>query len=330
MPTRRCCRPAGCIIDSDTFNRSDAGTLGSGWTETDWSIDSFNALSTAAGVAVFNTVHPTPSESMVVYMDTVDEVEGSGRKWRVLVNVADEDNYHYVEFERQGANTSILSLGKVSGGADTSLASALIEGLTGFTRKITAKIADHEFCGTVSNAALSLVYVEPAIIGGGYQCGMEALDADTRVDNFYFEHHMQTNPDCGNCLCNCNGLYIPPILNAHMVGTGRLAALLADITLTWNRLSGRWESGVVTPCGTWSLIFNCPSDTADPSTASLVVDIGCNNSDGFFQDPRPPGYVTCDPLEWVFGPYDVAPLDLVCFCGSGPGTAGTYTITITE
>ena len=326
-----CC---SCIIDSDSFNREDAPTLGADWFEPNtpnrWSIESNTALSTGDGVAIFNTVHPKPSEAMVVYMDTVDEVQDSGAKWRLLVNVLDEDNYHYVEFERHGANDSILSLGIVSGGTDTVLKTALIEGLTGFTRKITAKIAENEFCGTVSNCVLSLVFVDPVIIEDGFQCGMESLAANMRVDNFFFEWHMDDKPECGNCLCNCQRLYMPPILNAHMTGTGRLAALNADVPLIWDRLAGRWQTGIVTPCGTWSLWFNCPSDFSDPNTANLVVDIGCNNSDGFFRSNRPPNSASCDPMEWVFGPYDVSTFDLVCFCGSGPGTPGTYTIVVTE
>lgn len=340
MAPRRCCCYAGCEIGRDEFNRANAATLGAGWDDPDsaWSIDSNEALSTAAGVARFLTPHPVPDESMVVYFETRNEVDGSGRKWRVLVNMLDEDNYHYVEFERNGANDSVLRLGKVTAGVGTVLKSDTIVGLTNTSRQVIAKISPLEFCGTVSNAVLSFVGDKPSLITNGIYSGIEALASGTRLDRHIFEHHRHTLDQCGNCLCLCETEYIPPVLLATFTNcTNRMASLDgATMLLNWERLNGRWigTSNLCTPGQVWTLTFFCPSDENDGSTASMGVSLGCNSSDGFGTAARSPASYTCDPLEWVFGGYNVGPLDLACGCGSpdfSPGApSGSYTIVITE
>lgn len=336
VPTKRCCCGSpGCVISIDNFNRANAATLGANWIDLDnaWTIDTNNALSVDPGVAVYDIIHRVPDASMHVYYTTIDEVVDSGRKYRVLCNVFDEDNYHYVEFERLGVNTSVLRLGKVTGGTDNMLKQDTIVGLTGTTRQVIATIAHNEFCGQVSNAVLSIVTLEPSIISNGFYAGIQSQAAGDRIDDFTFEEHSHTRPECANCICFCEDEYIPAVLNANITGTGRLASLNADIILDWDRLNGRWSGGPVTLCSlgqVWVLRFLCPTDPADGGTARLVVSTGCTSSDGFGTTARVPASYTCEPLEWVFGPYFVSIFDLACGCGSPFTEPGTYTIVITE
>ncbi|XZE18823.1 hypothetical protein SH449x_004128 [Pirellulaceae bacterium SH449] len=331
MATRRCCC-GGCEIGRDEFNRADAPTLGAKWEDYDnaWTIDNQTALSVADGVARFVITHPVPDESMVVYCETVNEVENSGVAYRVLVNLKDGGNYHFAEFIRLGANNSILSIGRVSGGVETVYQSEPIVGLTNTSRKIVVKFAAKEMCATVTNCVLSIVTDDPDVINGGYWSGIESTNDDSiTMDNFVFEQHRSTKEECDSCLCKCEGNYIPPVLNASLTGTGRMSGLSADIELRWNRVNGRWESGTEFHCNTtWQLIFNCPSDEEDGGTASLVIQLGCTNSDGLGISARVPSSHSCSSTTWTFGAYYVSSLDFACGCGFDFTNDGTYTIII--
>ena len=169
----RCCCLT-CVIDSDDFDRADAATLGAQWDDWSnvWTIDNNEAVSTGAGNARFDVIHPVPDESMVVYVETRDEVADSGDKYRVLVNVLDADNYHFAEFTRNGANDSTLALGSASAGVETVAKTETILGLTGTSRQIVVTIAENEFCANVTNSVLSLVTTVPTLISGGYWSGI--------------------------------------------------------------------------------------------------------------------------------------------------------------
>lgn len=325
----KCC--CGCEIDSDNFNRPDSSTLGVKWEDysTAWEVDNEQALATSIGIARFDVVHPVPDESMVVYYETIDEINDSGTKYRVLVNVLDDENYHFAEFTRLGANDSTLALGVKVSGTETIIKTETITGLTSDTRKLTVKFADNEFCATASNTVLSFVGTDPTPIANGYYSGIERVNDEIRIDNFVFEHHRQTKEECDSCLCQCEGNYIPPTLTASLTGTGRMSGLTADMTLTWNRLNSRWESNSETHCSTtWQLFFNCPTDELDGGTATLVINLGCTNSDGFGTAARLPDSHDCDLLTWTFGSYNVSALDFACGCGLDFTNSGTYTIVI--
>lgn len=340
MPPRKCCC-GECEIGRDEFARADAPTLGPGWDDPDeaWSIVSGAAESTGAGTARFLTPHVLPDESMVAYITTIDETNDSGEKYRVLVNMVDENNYHYVEFERLGSDTSMLRLGKVTSGVGAVIKEDNIEGLTGFTRDVVAKISPLEFCGTVTNAVLSFVGDKSNLFVNGIYSGIESLAAGIRIDRHIFEQHRHTLDPCGHCLCLCETEYIPPVLLATFVDcTGRMSSLNgATITLRWDRLEAAWlgsDPSLCTPGQGWTLRFACPSDELDGSTVILNIDVGCINSDGIGDGPRSPATYTCDPLEWYFGPYGVGPLDLACGCGSPDfdpsAPTSFYSILITE
>jgi len=327
MPPRRCCC-AGCTIDSDEFNRDDATTLGSKWLEDDWHIDTFRAKSTAASNAIFTTTHS--STSMEVVVRTKNEVADNGDVYRVMINVVDEDNYHFCDFARNGVNTSTLSLGVCSGGSDAILVTDTISGLLETERDVAVLIAPNEFCASVTNATFSKVYADEDPDAGGFRGGIGANKASLFFDDFRLNKHFDDDPSCALCLCPCQNEYIPPILCLHIEGTDRLAGLDCEVELTWNRVDQYWQAEFMC-CGQfWSVQFFCPTiPDYDPFSSKLIIEVGCTSSDGIGGGDRLPFYASCNPLLWEFGPYTVTPFDLACTCGT-PGTSGTYRITITE
>jgi hypothetical protein len=335
MPTRRCCCGESCIIDLDDFNRPDSLTLGPKWDDYSsvWTIDNNTALATSPGIARLKTIHRVPDESMVVYYKTKNEVENSGTKYRVLVNMVDDENYHYVEFTRMGANTSNLAIGQSAAGVESIIKSDLIVGLTNTERQIVVKFSSSEICATVTNCVLSLVAENPDPIPNGFYCGMQCVNNPIYVDDFVFEEHLHTRENCDSCLCKCEGNYIPPVLIASLTGTGRMSGLNGDIRLVWNRLNDRWQSLPTVLCNTvWELFFLCPENPEDGGTAKLVVQQGCMNSDGYGtgENPRFPASWDCNTRSWTFGPYNVSVFDFACGCGLDFINSGTYTIIITE
>ena len=346
-----CCKK-GCVIAEDDFNRN-ASDLGSGWTHPtgDWItvatgpwINGYAEAQVDGAIAINNTANPIPVESGVCYLDIINEVDASGDKYRAIVNAVDKDSYHFAEFIRNGSDDSILRLGISSGGSDTILESQVITGLTdpsGEPRRLRVVIADNEFCATVSHCVFSFVTIDEALIPNGYKAGFGGDDG-TQFSHWTFLYHRDALAGCPACLCYCEEKYIPPILNAHLVGAGRMAGLDCDITLVWSRTAQAWNSTTVT-CYCpgeqgWKLMLNCPEGPdGDPTKAKLTVLTGCTDSDTIDTGVD---YIdrgirwgnsssTCEPLSLVFGPFSVAGDDFVCGCGSW-FTTGTYTITITE
>lgn len=328
MAPRRCCcyGSGGCTIFRDEFNRADSSSLGANWDSSSFEIFSNRVRTVGAGIAICQVPHPTPSESMAVTIETVDENEGD--VYEVLVNVIDEDNYHLARFNRNGLATSTIELYKISGGITTLITSDVIISLTGTAREFTAIIADNEFCAYVSFAVVSLVFGNPTVHPGGYLSGFGCQTPGALLDNFEFEHHLQTKETCPSCVCQCENYYVPPCLNMHLEGTGRLGTLNCDITLTWNRMSFYWE-GSGTCCGIdWDVILNCGNGESWDSFTLFLVSTQCAVGDF---SARVPASGACEPFLAVFGPYGVPEFDLACICdGNGAPNPGTWTATITE
>jgi hypothetical protein len=279
----------------------------------------------------------------------INEVADSGDSYKAIVNAVDIDNYHFAEYIRNGASDSILRLGICTAGADTILESRVITGLTdpvGEARVLSVMIADNEFCASVTNAVLSKVYADEAVIPLGYQAGMGG-SIGTQFSYWEYDQHAETKDGCPHCLCNCETKYIVPILNAHLEGTGRMSGLSCDIALLWIEADGNWQGTSVCCDGqTWDLTLTCPEEVGTPAwdvhTAKVTVNIGCNNSDltstGIYYISAGVRYAnelsTCTPVSLVFGIFNVTNSDIGCACGAGPGPPpwidGTYTITVTE
>jgi len=344
----KCCC-SGCMIAEDSFNR-DGSDLGAHWTQEtgEWITvatgpweDGYAESQVDGAIAINTTPHHVPDESMHVYMDIIGEVNNSGDKYRVIVNAVDKNSYHFAEYIRNGTTDSVLRLGISSSGTDTILISKVITSITdpiGEPRRMYCSIADNEFCASVSHSIYSFVYIEETPIALGYKAGMGA-DVDCQICYWYFSEHAQTKDGCPHCLCNCETKYLPPVLNAHLQGSGAMSALNCDIELRWNDTAGQWQ-GTGTCCDQgWDLRFDCPTSGSgfDVNTAQLNVFTGCTNSDttntGADYISAGRRYAnsssTCTPISFVFGVFNVRTTDLVCACRSPFTGDGTYTVTVT-
>lgn len=334
MPPRFCCcgEPEGCTIFRDEFTRADNASLGANWIE--YPSGAFEIFSNQVrvdlgGKAICQTVHPTPSGSMSVYLDTVAENEGD--VYDLLLNVVDEDNHHLARFTRNDLFNSTIALYKVTGGVETLLNSETIGSITGTARTFFAFIADNEFCAAVSFAITSLTTADTTLIALGYYSGFGSTTEDALVDNFEFAHHLQTKDGCPSCVCQCGTEYVPPCLNIHLEGSGtRMAALNCDFELRWDRVNAYWY-GTANCCGIdWPMILNCGDGFGWDSFTLTPLGFDCTVTNGG-NTARSPVSGSCSPFLLEFGPYDVTNGDLACLCGGvGFPDTGSWTATITE
>ena len=334
-----CCQ--SCIIFVDTFDRPDSNELGDYWKDngTEFKIEDNTAKPNFSfSRAILDIPHPVPDESMVVTLTTINEVDNSGTKYRLILNsqsTANPVNYYFADFIRNGINTSIIKLGICSGNVETILAEDVVLGLVSDSRIFEARIADKEFCATVSRSTLSYVgTVPPALFDNGYYSGMAVYSSAAIVDNFTFSEHYQTNQDCPYCICLCEGIYLPPVLRvtieSERVGDPNNPEVCKRLDLLepctflifWDRVSSVWR-GSDTCCENpsylsgqlWDISVTCPSN-GDPYDMGMLIIQGCTNSCNGCQLGQSPISATCDPFELVYGPFQVTVLDLGCFCSS--------------
>ena len=329
-----CC--CNCTIHEDGFDRTDANVLGGSWCEEPgtYGIDSNRAICiTAEAVAVLNVRHPVPDEPMVVQFTTKDEVDQSGDRYRVCLNMirtltgtpeyCESENYYFVEFERNGTNDSKLRLGVVSGGVESILKEDDVLGLTGFSRVVKGIISDKEFCGFATNSVLSFVAIEsPGLFNQGYYSGMQLMETNLLVDDFIFSKHHFTDALCDLCLCACESNHIPPKMIATITVQPEDCVrldLLPDcqVELEYDRITATWVGSSLCCDGgqQWDLAWTCPT-YGDPTTAVLAILIGCLNSCGSCDVPLVE--YDCDTNCYKYGPLLVSAFDLTCPCSSEP------------
>jgi hypothetical protein len=338
-PRRCCCQRPGCVIDTDDFNRADAADLGPKWVDDGpgWSIATNRAAGT--GVVIFDTPHPTPSESMVVSLLTIDEEVDD--VYKLLLNVLDDENYHVATLTITGSATGTIALGKVVGGTYTLIRSLAIGSITGTSRRFGALISEKEFCASATNTVLSFVHAigPPSLIPDGIYSGMDGARSESvvTVDDFVFAHHSETKAGCSTCVCPCETSYLPPTLTATLTGTGRMSGLSCSFQINWDRTLGNWTGGA-TCCGQpFTLNLYCPDGGAVLDYTIELV--GCTDSDvigtvgvdGYIgAGERSTNEGTCDPIYLKFGPFYVSSSDLVCACGFDFFNDGTFILEITE
>lgn len=330
-----CCN--NCDIFVDTFNREDNIELGEYWVDngTQFSIDNNAAKPNSSNaIAILDVQHPVPDESMHVVITIKDEIPDAGIRYRVILNSQRSSNpqsYYFAEFVRNGINNSILKLGVCSNNVDTILAQDVVLGLIGFTRQLEARLADNEFCASVTNSTVSYVGTKPfALFPQGYYCGMAAFSTDARIDDITFKEHYQTNQDCAYCLCRCQTTFLPPVLQVCVYPVPSdclrldLLAPACCFEIFWNRITSNWqgeglccESYEYNSGQIWEVSITCPLDYEDPNTIFLNLLRGCLNSCGpACQGPIAPYTASCYPFKLRYGPFRVEATDLACFCSS--------------
>lgn len=351
MPGMPCCCEE-CVIFRDIFDRADNTELGFPWyaNGTEFSIISYDAVSEGASTAYLDVVHPVPDTSMVVTIKTREEIEGV--KYRILVNIPrlatsphfNSNNLYFGEFERNGMNDSVIRLGVISNGITTILKEELIIGLINTNRSFNVIFSETEFCASITNSVLSFVgIVPPPPFEEGYYCGMSVDTEDIIIEEFIFEEHFKTNPKCLSCLCKCtseegDNAYFPPKMRVRIYPDPENCVRLdllepCEFDIIWNRINGRWEgSGFCCESYSgntgqlWEILWNCPkldpeTGVTDPYTAAMAILTGCVSSCGgcggnLQNSPQYPTEASCSTLTFLYGPFLVAPTDLLCLCSS--------------
>lgn len=335
MAWKKCC--CTCVIHQDGFDRTDGTPLRGRWCETegDYEIDSGRAKCLVAGaVAILNVRHPVPEGRMYVHFITVDEIDGGGETYRILLNlertvsgdpvVCDSDNYYFAEFERNGINDSVIRVGICSAGVETILKQDDIIGLTGTTRMFTAMIDENIICAGVTSAVLSQVATSHAgLFLDGYYSGFSLDTVDMLIDDFTFEKKENKNTLCASCLCTCETKEWPETLNVRIYpdpdNCTRLDELEpCEFEITWNRVSAAWE-GSASCCGgdeTFDVEVSCSVSyyEGEGNQLALGINLGCINS----HDGNDVTVQDCDTLCATFGPFFVSATDLTCLCSSIP------------
>lgn len=343
-----CCCDATCLIHEDFFYRPPGTPLRGRWCDEEGDYEIVAAIIdeqcggakclVADALAILNVRHPVPEGSMLVTLDTCDEVVDSGDKYRVLLNleptksgnpvVCDSQNYYFVEFERQGTTPSVLRLGIVSGGVETILKEDDILGLTGNERTLYGLITDNVLCGGVSSAVLSQVAtVHSGLFADGYYSGFSLSGAGMTIRRFSFSRHLlEAAPFgvCAQCICTCDGIdgsmewgptltakiYVyPPAVPCVRLDQMETVGDPCVITLEWNRLEETWE-GEGLCCGLrefFRMEFLCVPNGYGGIKHVLKVFNGC-----MAQFEIEPTELDCSKPCALFGPIVVPSLWLLC------------------
>jgi len=317
------------------------------WQTGDWDIYNQTAQQNdTQGRATFAMRHPVPDESMVAYLDTVDEQDGD--VYEVIVNWKDANNFHFARLVcEQRASPFMegtLSLWSVSGGVEGMLADKDIGEIEGTSRTIIAIISEAGFCASVTKNRMMALWEYPALIPEGYYAGMGAAQRPgIQVDNFAFEEHLETKVGCPYCWCKCDDHPVHKQLTATIVdATGRMAGeegrtitldWLTDAPYTTIQYAGQWFGENSDGCDLWRLILGCAINyTVDGFTMDSAG--GCNTVPSQGVPLYPNEGSTCVPFFLRFGPFSVGASDLVCQCGTpdewGNYEAGEYYIEVTE
>lgn len=340
MPGYPCCCNT-CTIYIDTFDRPNANQLGEFWVDngTQFSIEDNAAKPNSSfAIAILDVEHPVPDESMHVIITTKDEVNNSGTRYRVILNslrTSNPTSYYFAEFERNGINDSILRLGICSNNVETILAQDVVLGLVDDKRQIEARLADYEFCATVSNSTVSYVgTVPPQLFQDGFYCGMSVYSSAARIDDITFKEHYKTNENCAYCNCKCDTTVLPPILNVCIYPVPSNCTRLdllhpCCFQLYWNRIDSVWKGqGLCCQSYTyntgqlWEITVACPTNFEDPYTMIATILQGCTNSCTNCQGALVPVEADCNPFKLRYGPFRVTELDLTCFCSSSSNIFG--------
>jgi hypothetical protein len=205
-----------------------------------------------------------------------------------------------------------------------------------------AIISRTQFCATITNAVLSLVwYGMPDLIANGYYAGM-GVDGreDIAVDNWEFFQHLETFKGCPFCICHCEDYPIAPKLVATIVdATNRLVDFNGcEIELSWDRLLLNWQQDPAARCNCGAtandlgLILTCDSVNFTLENIGLQVSQTCHDTaklnSHVFNPLVPPS--TCDPFFLRFGPIVVLASDLTCCYDIMNLDPSEYYIEVTE
>jgi len=294
---RCCCGVPGCVIFQDNFDRANSTNLGSDWTEVvgDSEIAGNTVQIPDLGLIKCNTPHPIDTPTCVVFADIANDPPSG--KYRVLVNYVDEDNYLFGQYDSAGT----LSVGEVAAGVETILDSVACGGIV-FGDVLTVC---RNKGGLYAGVGIASVWAWHCVAdNGGRYTGLASGSGQIKFDDFYFEEHYVTDPDCKQCECHCNEFCVPKTLYLTFSASDCCEDLdERTIELTFDagaypefQWTGSddlpvWDDCVNPGTDTYSFILYC---TPDESQWRLGGAFTCSPAGPDL--PRMPDIVYCNPL----------------------------------
>jgi len=345
-----CCADT-CVIDSDDFNRSDSTSPGCHWEEASggWEIKSNKLYEDGTGgMLITKTSSPVDTPACHAWVECLDT--SSSHKYRIAVNVVDEDNYAFAEWD---CGTGNLRVGTVDNGTETVLHSYYVGYESGADYTLSVC---RSYTGIYAGLAINGVPISTTAWycipdNEGRKAGIVNVNAQAAYfDDFLFTQHAYDyegeNSLCGDCACECDQLCMPKNLVLTINSSCgfrdgiQIALAIDDMELpdfVWHGSATipHWDGNTTNDVEFW---LYCRTGGGCYPNWQLCLDgyfedcVGGQDPDSFEGcSPTHGGRGdcstshTCDPLEINFGPYS-------CY-GSGPPEpvpGCTETLTITE
>lgn len=354
---RRCC--CKCWTWGDTFTRPNSTNIGADWNEYgggDWSIVSSQLKETTGTDNSFAiTIHQNPKLSLTGLATVTAKNIVQSAVYGLIINFKDVNNYLWLTFYTDGVD-SFLRLGQVAGGVLTSYASESADSTAPIGEDVVLHLCrgPDGVWGSVEAVGISHLSNYACLGDGlpeaGYRAGV-ANFSDTgetvTFDNFSFEEHEYTNPDCRGCACSCESHCPPKQLVATVFdATGDCAGCDGEeADLTWENTpeGSKWNGAFSAYCwpyfeltdiALWCLSNQCSEGSLNFSLCSIhdsILACGWEAADGSnnCQDiggngmACPNGNSYCSPFYLEFGPF-------TCEAGHPGGGTCSYKIAITE
>lgn len=279
-PCPNCCTLAGCVYESDAFDRADSSSLGAKWTETagDWSIASNTlAVSSASAKATCTTLHPTPTNKYIVSATVKFTTDGDVA--RVYVG----DSAYYAELERITSSCGRMRLydgATCKGSVGVSLST--------WTRLVVCSEEDKVHVGTGGSPMLTI----PATVTSSIVAlGTAACAGTVSFEDFSLSKHYEddaTCPSCGSEGCTW--------FSDNGCASGSLSATDWTATGTW-----AYDSGMkCTANGAITVVPTQPLGAATAGATAVFPKPASGVSVKFYLDSASTTYIEVDGYSYSF------------------------------
>jgi hypothetical protein len=330
-----------CTILFDDFNRE---TLGSNWTVKSGSASIVdNKIELTTGTRVITTVqHPKQSVTGRVTAEVYGVASGTEHRVLVGYDVAD-DTHAWAEYRDTGTS-GFHSVGEDGGAAceEVEIGNMSDGEVLGVCRGF-----DEVQGGISTPTARCCTGDDPK--DAYTRAGLENTGTETiQFDNFLWEEHYETNNNCKQCDCQCEGFCIPKTLILTFEASGDCSCLDGYTISLPTEIAppSCWWSGQRTLChpfagcecwgdpgGTTNYYFKFNAEGATPDDFFLCLMEAGDCVEGWGLPGGPsgcaytsnPATYTCDPFSMTFGPFNCSTT-----CEPSGGCTCTYSLILTE
>lgn len=323
-----CCCEADCLIFTDAFDRGDSATPANQWEEVtglahyDILDQMLRANANATRTLCINELpHPKDDPTGVITVDlhnlTVDPV----RIALVVCNYVDLANYNFISYMPTGDGTEgTLGIWERIAGINNKRQEVTIPGVIGpqiMPLTLCRHLGGIQAWGPTSLAVFGKLANAD---NGGRRVGVGNDSVLQTVDfkNFNWHEHYATNPECSQCLCDCDGYNVSTHLKGVWAATGECAYCLDGVEVD---LFHDWTDPLFTLFRWRGTGQHCPLSAGCGPIGAVSYELLCTPGgweNWHFWPAKPtlpdsyPSSGSCDPFALVFTGYwegSGAPLD---------------------